>query len=144
VLALNVFGVLIGVALARRRPAPRPDAMRTVFLWVWIVPAMAMFSLVLFGQWGYLLLILPPMLLLGLLVVERVWPLASRGGASRLALAGAVSALIFLGTPALSVNRSIFQPTRAAIARHDATWHTAISLISSLPPGHTVVLTSAD
>lgn len=143
VVALNVFGVLVFMA-ARWRACPRADLARRVFLWAWIIPPLGMFSLVHFGQWGYLLLILPPATLLGLLEIERVWPLRTRAGAARAAAATFASALLFLGVPWLPINGAVFQPTLAAIRAHDAAWKRATDLITTLPPDQTVILTSAE
>lgn len=156
--ALNLFGLLVALALVRRhwiqratlpgeawRAKLRGIQPRTIFLWAWVLPPLAMFTLVHFGQWGYLLLILPPLLLLGLIALERAGSLLSRAGAVRVGSGALACLAIFLLVPELSGEAGgWFQPTRAALSAHDAAWKTTSRIIDALPPQHTLVLTSAD
>lgn len=147
--ALNLFGALILLALAiwaiKRRGRDRPHlSTRVVFLGAWLIPPLAEFTLVCFGQWGYLLLILPPSLLLGLLAIERLVPLRSQLSCGMLSAAIAASLLIFLIMPSIQSASPPFQPTRAAIRANDATWLSVQRYVDSLPAKQTVILTSAD
>jgi len=146
--ALNLFGLLVLLALikrsSRRKPAWPRLSTRTIFLCAWLIPPLVEFTLVHFGQWGYLLLILPPSLLLGLLAIERLAPLGSRLGAGLLSGSIVVSLLIFLVTPAIHATTPPFQPTRAAIRANDATWLAVQRYVDSLPTRQTIILTSAD
>ncbi|MDI3339475.1 MAG: glycosyltransferase family 39 protein [Sphaerobacter sp.] len=146
VVMLHLFAVVVVVALVRQRGGLCwwPLSLRAQVLWAWLVPPLLMFTLVHFGQWGYLLLVLPPATILGLLALARAGMLAGRAGAARLGAAALAGALIFLATPPLGPAGVQFAPTRSDLVAHDAAWATVVRLVAVLPPSETLVLTSAD
>lgn len=140
---LNLFGVILFRAL-RRRPALDWLEPGTLLLAAWIIPPVLMFTLVHFGHWGYLLLILPPVLILGLMAVEQAGMLVRHAGARVLMPAAGASLALFLLVPPLPFMRGHDQPTRPALQAHDAAWREVTQRISALPPEETVVITSSD
>lgn len=141
---LNLFAVVVAVAVVRARPSLRPLSPRACLLWAWLIPPVLMFTLVHFGQWGYLLLILPPVTILGLLALERAGMLDGRVAAARLVALALAGALAFLLTPPLAMPGHEMQPSRGALAAHNAAWREVTRIVSELPPDRTVVLTSSD
>lgn len=115
------------VALIRWRP--RRISARAVLLWLWVVPAGMTFSLVHFGQIGYILLLVPPLLLLSHFGVADAWPdmLASRRPAPVLVACVVVSLVL----------------SWAGLARlqdNEAAWRMIRTELATRPPAETLVL----
>lgn len=125
--AVHLIIPLAVVAMLRRRP--RCVSARAALLWLWLAPATFTFSLIHFGQIGYSLLIVPPLLLLSLFAVEGAWPrqVASSRPAPML-VACVVAGLAF---------------SWAGLARLDdneAAWRQIRAELGSRPPEATMVL----
>jgi len=129
--ALNVLGALalIGVVRTRAWTRGRPSS-RTIFLSLWVLPAAATFTLIQFGQIGYVLLLLPPLLLLCLPLVDGKLEPGSRAGLPGPALLAALLATLFLTVPMLR-----------SITSDRAGWARISAVVRSLPADRTVVLT---
>ena len=125
--AIHLVLLVALVALVRRRP--RRISARAVMLWLWVAPAALTFALVHFGQIGYILLVVPPLLLLSLFAVAGAWPdvVASRRPAPVLVTCVIVSLVLsWAGLARLHDNEAAWRMVRAELATR--------------PPAETVVL----
>lgn len=132
-IALNVLILVAAAAVCLRRPKLSETKASTVFLWFWVLPGLATFALIHFGQLGYLLLILPPGILLCLLGIRSAWP-RWLGGAT-----GRVMLPLFIG-----VTLAFSATTVPMGVQHDASWKAAEQRIAALPPGQTIILSDVD
>lgn len=133
VVGLNVTGLMGLAALTRRRPTLRKIRARTVLLWAWVLPALATFSFVHFGQLGYLLLITPPLILLSLIQLQAAWPQHVQGVRGFVGLA-----------PLLALTLALSSLWVPLAPRHDAAWNQLRASLTSFPPSETIVLSSVD
>src|SRR5690606_28768679 len=117
---------------------------RACLLWAWLIPPVLMFTLVHFGQWGYLLLILPPVTILGLLALERAEMLYGRMAAARLVALALVGALSFLLMPSVRMPGHEMQPVRGCLVGVIEASREVPRFSSELPPDRTVALTRSD
>ncbi|MCM8750689.1 DUF2723 domain-containing protein [Thermomicrobiaceae bacterium CFH 74404] len=115
----------------RRLPALRRDMW--LFLILWIAPPLIFFFAVHFGQWGYLLLVLPASSVLATVLLLQ----ASSTGQT--AWQGHVSFLLLLASQISAA--LVFQ--RMTIVEHDRAWQETVRLVRTLPPTGTVILTPA-
>ncbi len=116
----------------RRFPALRRD--RWLFLFLWIVPPLIFFFAVHFGQWGYLLLVLPASLVLAAVLLLQAWSTGQTAWQRRVPL---ILLLIFQTLAAVVFHR-------IAIVQHEMVWREALNVIGALPPRDTAILTPAE
>lgn len=121
--ALNMLGAVLVVALIRRLPRLRRIRAQTVLLWMWLLPPMLTFVVIHFGQFGYLLLVLPPAVLLCLRQIAWAWPRYGNGlpglfnvGVMVMAMLASASAIL----PAVHDRDAAWQQLEAEIERYPA------------------------
>ena len=125
--------------------------LRAFVLW-WAVPPLVLYSVSHLGQYGYVLVALPPLALLSALSArvlgERLAQLARSYRGHSLPLTGeAYGLLICAGLSLLSgAYFAVAQgPTTAsAIIRNDAHWQAIRAGLSNMDPGHTVLVMDVD
>jgi len=122
----------IAAVIFRRGRFGRPGA-RAVFLSLWVLAPLTVFVFFHLGQVGYVLLVLPPLILLCVLALEHVWPaiVVGRRGAPLIAV-----------LVALALACSTF--TVPSISAHDRAWAAIAARLDSLPPSQTVLLAATD
>jgi hypothetical protein len=131
---------------AWRARSVRLDAL-TTGLALWVVPALAFYTVVHIGEWGYVLSVLPPLLLAAAIVLERAVPLRP---SARWALAAAASVLlpagVFLaGEDAYHAVVGGAEFSAAALARHEARMTADVSYVRrQFAPASTLIVTRED
>lgn len=129
--ALNLLLLPVLVSLRRVRPAGAYLSPRAVLLWLWLLPATGTYLFVHFGQIGYMLLILPPILLLCLFQIDRAWPRGIHLGRPVPWLLAAILGCVFLAIPML-----------ASLRDDAASWTLIEQRVGALPSAQTLVLTT--
>lgn len=113
------------------------------FLLWWTIPPLVFFALSHIGQAGYVLLVLPPILMLAALctvvAVRRIW-----GDTKRAAQGGSVACMLLA---ALSAGYFLLAPTQAyttasAIEANSRHWKELPAALSAMDPAHTVLVMS--
>ena len=149
---LGLLAIPLVIAIARRaRAAWRTRSLRldplTTGLALWIVPALAFYTVVHIGEWGYVLSVLPPLLLAAAIALERAVPLRP---AARWALAAAASVLlpaaIFLaGEDAYHAVVGGAEFSAAALARQETRTTADVSYVRrQFAPASTLIVTRED
>jgi hypothetical protein len=147
-----LLSVPLVVAVARwsrdriHEPDGRVDPL-AAGLALWIVPGLAFYALVHIGEWGYVLSIVPALLLASGAALDRALP--ARLGL-RWALAGAAAACIpaavfLLGDGAYAAVVGDAEFSAVALARHDVRIAAdVVYMRSQFAPGTTVIVTRED
>jgi hypothetical protein len=113
------------------------------FAFWWVVPPVAFFALGHIGQFGYVLVLLPPLLMLSAIAARVIWervlgdtPSAARQSVLSCLGLAAASACIFLFAPG---------PTTAPqIAGMDQRWHDIRRTVARLDPASTALIMGSD
>lgn len=130
---VNVVGIVAVASLLVSRAKPVRLSHRGVFLALWAVPALGVFVLVHLGQVGYVLLVLPPLLLASLVAIEHAWPHVSARRFGIPLLAILIGTSVALSTATLPV-----------IAAHDHAWQTVWTTLTAMPARDTVFISATD
>ncbi|MDI3341945.1 MAG: hypothetical protein QJR03_15585 [Sphaerobacter sp.] len=125
--AVHVVPLVALAAFVRRRP--RRISARAALLWLWLAPALLTFVLVHFGQIGYILLPLPPMLLLSLFAIEGAWPAQVASRRPALVLVVCIVASLWFASIALTT-----------LQDNEAAWRQIRAALRTRPPEETLVL----
>ena len=149
---LGLFSLPLIVAIAiRARDIWRAPAMRldplTAGLILWVGPALAFYTVVHIGEWGYVLSVLPALLLASAVALERVVPLRPT---VRWAVAAAASvvlpaAVFLVGDDAYQAVVGGAEFSAAALARHEARLSADVRYVrQQFAPASTLIVTRED
>ncbi|MDQ3927980.1 MAG: glycosyltransferase family 39 protein [Chloroflexota bacterium] len=150
-LSIEAWALLMGLGLAlvplgvwalRAVRFSLSSKLKWFFIW-WVAPPLGFFALTHIGQFGYVLLVLPPMLALSAVCVRSAWERLlgdTRAAAWRSVLScaclGAASACVFLLAPG---------PTTAPqIASVDRRWHDTREALARMDPASTALVTGSN
>ncbi|HYO50813.1 MAG TPA: glycosyltransferase family 39 protein [Chloroflexia bacterium] len=138
------FGVVpLGLWVARVLRFSLAGRVRSFLAW-WTLPSLALYAVTHVGQYGYLLAVLPPLLMLSALCARVAAERLSRGRNTRAPAAGvyicAVLALASAGYFILSEG----PVTASSIARNDEHWHTLRTTLGNMDPRRTALVMSVE
>ena len=126
---LGVPAVAFGYVWLRVRRRPALSRFVRWYLALWIVPPLSFFALVHFGQWGYLLLVLP---VASLALYALTAPALGTTRRAQGATAGLMASVLTVVA---------FFLLRVGIREHDRYWDAMLAALQQFPADQTVVLT---
>jgi hypothetical protein len=138
------FGVVpLGLWAARVLRFSLAGGVRAFLLW-WTLPSLALYAVSHVGQYGYLLAVLPPLLMLSALCARVLAERLSQGSNRRAPAAGVyICAVLALG----SAGYFIFGEgpvTASSITRNDERWHTLRAALGEMDPRSTALVMSVE
>jgi hypothetical protein len=138
------FGVVpLGLWAARVLRFSLAGRVRSFLLW-WTIPSLALYAVSHVGQYGYLLAVLPPLLMLSALCARVLTEDLSQGRNTRAPVAGvyicAALALASAGYFILGEG----PVTASSITRNDSRWHALRAALGEMDPRSTALVMSVD
>ncbi|HYP40582.1 MAG TPA: glycosyltransferase family 39 protein, partial [Chloroflexia bacterium] len=138
------FGVVpLGLWAARVLRFKLANRVRAFLLW-WTLPSLALYAISHVGQYGYLLAVLPPFLMLSALCARVLVERLSQGRNTRAPAAGAYlcAALALASAGYFVVGEG--PVTASNIVRNDERWHTLRAALGEMDPRSTALVMSME